>query len=117
MNRTRTKWVSELFLSGSRRWDINLINHLFYPHDADEVLKVHVQSSGKGDFIVWHCEKNGLFSIKSVYNLALMLNERMEDSGQSRNAGSYESASSRNHVVGQRSLMIKNWFISSAYGV
>lgn len=68
-NRTRIKWVSELFISGSRRWDVNFMNHMFYPHDVEEIVKVRIRSSGEGNFIAWHHEKNSLFSIKSAYNL------------------------------------------------
>ena len=34
-SRTRNKWVSDLFLSGPRNWDQNLVKHVFYPHDAE----------------------------------------------------------------------------------
>ena len=56
--RSRLKWVSYLFKSGSREWDDNIIRHLFYLHDAEEILKLPIQSSGDGDFIAWHFEKN-----------------------------------------------------------
>lgn len=36
-----------------------------------------------GDFIAWHYARNGVFSIKSAYNLVLNLMERTDDSGQS----------------------------------
>ena len=75
-NRTRIKWVSALILSGPRRWDQNLVRHLFYPYDAEEILSLRLQSSGEADFIAWHFEKNGLFSVKSVYMLALNIKER-----------------------------------------
>ena len=57
-NRTRIKWVSDFILSGPRRWDENLVRHLFYPHDAEEILSLCLQSSGEADFIAWHFEKN-----------------------------------------------------------
>ena len=70
-SRTRIKLVSELFLSGSRSWDENLIRHLFYIHDAEEILKLRILRVGEGDFIAWHHEKSGLFFVKSAYRLAL----------------------------------------------
>jgi hypothetical protein len=63
-NRTRLKWVSELFMSGTRRWDENIISHLFYTHDAEEILNLRIQTIGEGDLIAWHYEKNGMFSVK-----------------------------------------------------
>ena len=85
-NRTRIKWVSELFLSGSRSWDENLIRHLFYIHDAEEILKLRILRVGEGDIIDWHHEKSGLFSVKSAYRLALNLKEPRIDSGNSSDA-------------------------------
>ena len=82
-NRSRLKWVSDLFKSGSREWNNNIIRHLFHHHDAEEILKLRIQSSGDGDLIAWHFEKNGLFSVKSAYNLALKLKDRKENIGQS----------------------------------
>lgn len=65
-NKTRLKWVSDLFLGGTRKWDENLIRYLFYPHDAAKILNLLIQASGEGDFIAWHFEKNGMFFVKSV---------------------------------------------------
>ena len=78
-NRTMIKWVSGLILSGPRRWDENLVRHLFYPHDAEEILSLCLKSLGDGDFFTWHFDKNGLFLLKSVYKLVLNLKDRKED--------------------------------------
>ena len=85
-NRTMIKWVSDLMMSGQRRWDENLIRHLFYPHDAEEILKLRILNLNEGDFIAWHHEKNGLFSVKSAYNLVLKLKDRKENVGKSNTA-------------------------------
>ena len=73
--RTRVKWVAGLFMSGSRRWDENLIRHLFSPHDAEKILKLRILNLNEGGFIAWHHEKNGLFSVKSAYRLALNIKD------------------------------------------
>ena len=44
--RSRLKWVSDLFKSGSRDWDHNIIRHLFYHHDAEEILKLQFNPRG-----------------------------------------------------------------------
>ena len=76
------KWVSDLFLSGRKAWDENLIEYLFYPHDAEEILKIRIHAYGDGDFIAWHYENNGIFSVKSAYNLALKLKDSQDKLGQ-----------------------------------
>lgn len=85
-NRTRIKWVSELFMSGSRSWDVNLIRHLFYPYDAEEILKLRTLNLGEGDLIAWHHEKSGLFSVKSACRLALILKQSQGEVGNSSSA-------------------------------
>ena len=40
---------------------MKIILDIFYPHDVEEILKLWIQSSGDGDFIAWHFEKNGFF--------------------------------------------------------
>ena len=80
---TRLKLVSDLFMSGRKCWDENLIKYLFYPHDAEEILKIRIQASRDGDFVAWHHEKNGIFSVKSAYNFALNLKDSQDPVGQS----------------------------------
>ena len=85
-NRARIKWVSELFLGGTRRWDENMIRHLFLIHDAEEILKLRSLTTGEGNFIAWHQEKSSLFSVKSAYRLALNLKDPKIDLGISSGA-------------------------------
>ena len=80
---TRLRWVSDLFLSGRKVWDENLIKYLFYPHDTEEILKIRIHAYGDGDFIAWHYEKNSIFSVKSAYNLAIKLKDSQDKLGQS----------------------------------
>lgn len=63
---TRLRLVSDLFGNGSNGWNENLIENIFLPHDAEEILKIKVPSSGGNDFIAWHYEKHGVFSVKSA---------------------------------------------------
>ena len=79
---TRLEWVSDLFMSRCKCWDENLIKHFFYPHDAEEILKIHIHACGEGDFIVWHYDKNGILFVKSAYNFVLELKDRWDTVGQ-----------------------------------
>ena len=71
-SRMRMKWVSDLILTGRKRWDENLVRHLFCPHNAEEILRLRIPSSGEGDFVAWRFEKTATFSVKSAYKLVLM---------------------------------------------
>lgn len=59
-----------------------MVRHLFYPYDAEEILRLRIQSNGDGDFVAWHFEKTGMFSVKSAYKLALTLKDKKEYEGQ-----------------------------------
>jgi hypothetical protein len=56
---------------GRREWDEQLIRTHLYPHDAEEVLKVRLTERAEEDFIVWHFERSGVFTVKSAYRLAM----------------------------------------------
>ena len=49
-------------------------------------LKLRTLNLGEGDLIAWHHEKSGLFSVKSVYRLALNFKQSKGDSGNSSGA-------------------------------
>ena len=63
---TRLILVYDLFMRGCKGWDENLIKYLFYPHDAEEILKIRIQTFRDGDFVAWHHEKNVYFLLKCV---------------------------------------------------
>jgi hypothetical protein len=65
LKRTRTwlRWVSQFMKVDRREWDEGLIRTCLYPHDAEEVLKIHLSNRNEDDFIVWHYEKSGMFSV------------------------------------------------------
>jgi hypothetical protein len=60
-----------------------------YPHDVAEVLKIRIPQRGGEDFVAWHYEKSGLFSVRSAYKLALdsEMAERAHERSSSRPSG------------------------------
>ena len=74
------------------------MKQLFYPHDTEEILKIHIQSSRDGDFLTWHFEKNGLFSVRSAYKLMLNLKDCKKDLRQTNGV-----------VNGERRLWVIIW--------
>ena len=59
---------------------------MFYSYDAEEILKLRIPTVGEEDFIAWHYEKNGMFSVKSAYRLALNLKNNKSETGSSSDA-------------------------------
>jgi hypothetical protein len=54
-------------------WNAQLIHNIFYPHDADVILRLNPPDTSRKDFLAWHYESNGMFSVRSAYKLAYNL--------------------------------------------
>jgi hypothetical protein len=65
--------VSELLDIDGRGCDFNKINQIFNQPDTEEIAKIKIPTRLSEDFIAWHREKSGVFSVRSAYNLALKL--------------------------------------------
>ncbi|KAG2560335.1 hypothetical protein PVAP13_8KG058660 [Panicum virgatum] len=63
--RCRLRWVSQLNYGDVQDWDRDLVKTIFHKHDAEEVLKIRIPTRPTDDFIAWHFEKSGIFSIKN----------------------------------------------------
>jgi hypothetical protein len=70
---TRIRRVSQLLRPGSNIWNKDLVNKVCYSHDADWILKLKLPPTPCEDFVAWHYEKSGVFSVKSAYRLAFNL--------------------------------------------
>lgn len=90
--RCRLRWVSQLIKQDDRSWDADLIWRICNPFDAIEILKIKLPQYQTEDFLAWHYEKSGLFSIQSAYKL--VLHARLDS-----NLGSSSSAAN-----GERSI-------------
>jgi hypothetical protein len=71
--RCRLKWVSELMVLGRREWNEQLLRTCLYPHDVAEVMKIRLPDRDEEDFVAWHNERSGIFTVKSAYNLTLRI--------------------------------------------
>ena len=69
----RLRWVSELLDIEGRGWDLNKLPQIFNLADAEEIAKIKIPTRAMDDFLAWHAEKNGMFSVRSAYNLALKI--------------------------------------------
>jgi hypothetical protein len=76
---SRRRWVNQLIYPGTNRWNTPLLRELFYEHDVQAILDIEIPENGQGDRIAWHFERNGVFSVKSAYRLALNLKHLNRD--------------------------------------
>jgi hypothetical protein len=78
----RQRWVSDLIDKNSMTWKEDLIRSLFPSYDAEEILRIRLPHSAEQDYIAWHHDKTGIFTVRSAYRLALLHNSEAFCSGQ-----------------------------------
>ncbi|XP_012847034.1 PREDICTED: uncharacterized protein LOC105967016 [Erythranthe guttata] len=64
--------VEDLIDQTSKSWDISIINEQFWPVDRERILAIPIGSSYASDKWIWHYTKDGKFTVKSCYQLALV---------------------------------------------
>ena len=74
----RLKWVSQLMDHNLREWDEEILNRYFYRYDVEETMKIKIPRGGEEDFVAWHYEKTGCFSVRSAYRLGVNLRDKDE---------------------------------------
>jgi hypothetical protein len=68
--RCRLRFVSEL-IDQVGSWWVDLLNEYFIPMDIVEILKLKPSPRLMDDQLAWAPEKDGLFTVKSAYRLAM----------------------------------------------
>ncbi|XP_058746446.1 uncharacterized protein LOC131619358 [Vicia villosa] len=62
-------FVKDLLLPNVKQWDVGKVNSLFDHVGAASILRVPLVEDVVEDRLVWHEEKNGVYSVKSGYRL------------------------------------------------
>ena len=60
--------VSKLIDSINGGWNHQLVNDIFWEEDAKHILAIPIRSD-MDDFLAWHYDKKGVFSVKSAYHV------------------------------------------------
>lgn len=71
--RCRLKWVSQLLDQDGRDWDFHKLADIFNMADVEAISNIKLPQRHVEDFLAWHMERTGKFSVRSAYNLALNL--------------------------------------------
>ena len=81
LNNSRVRRFHQLINAEEHSWKEDMIRTIFQPFDADVILKIKLPNYEEEDFIAWTQEKQGVFTVRSAYNLALELqNETLPNS-------------------------------------
>lgn len=78
----RSKWVSDL-ITENGTWDEAKIKLSFTPLDVDLIMRIRLPHREEDDFVAWHPDQHGRFSVRSAYQLALKLSCLEEGSSSS----------------------------------
>jgi hypothetical protein len=69
---SQKRWVSELISHESRSWNEAAVRECCFPRDAEVGIKLSARITE--DFLAWNGESNGLFSVRSTYQIVWQQN-------------------------------------------
>lgn len=56
-----------------RNWDFHKLSQIFNQADVEAISNIKLPQRSTEDILAWHMEKNGMFSVRSAYNLVMKL--------------------------------------------
>jgi hypothetical protein len=59
--------IKDLWITGQKTWNTDLINSLFSPSTADTILQTPIINANDQDTLIWKLTPTGQFSSKSAY--------------------------------------------------
>lgn len=76
-------------MSSPSVWNHVVIKGIFLPHDVESILSIPLAAGRGCDTAIWHFRKDGPYTVKSGYRLAMHLIKVRSSAGEE---GSYGSA-------------------------
>ncbi|CAB4283736.1 unnamed protein product [Prunus armeniaca] len=83
--------VADLIDSELKIWRCDLISRLFYPNEARLITSMPISRWGCPDRLMWHFHKQGVYTVRSGYDLALYLKRNGELGVKGDGEGSRQS--------------------------
>ncbi|XP_021593063.1 uncharacterized protein LOC110600514 [Manihot esculenta] len=65
--------VSDLFVPGELRWDLEKVLNIFFMDDVRSILAIPLPLNPRPDKLIWHFEKRGFYMVKTAYYCALSM--------------------------------------------
>uniref|UniRef100_A0A5B7BF13 Reverse transcriptase zinc-binding domain-containing protein n=1 Tax=Davidia involucrata TaxID=16924 RepID=A0A5B7BF13_DAVIN len=65
--------VADLIDQDSMSWKEDRVRDLFIPFEAEEICAIPLSVHASSDKLIWHYSKNGVYSVKSGYHIAVHL--------------------------------------------
>lgn len=70
INDLRNLMVSDLFLSGTKSWNMELVNEIFNARDVLTIQSIPCNFSKGADTCIWQPSSNGVYSVKTGYHIS-----------------------------------------------
>ncbi|CAN1743347.1 Putative ribonuclease H protein At1g65750, partial [Linum perenne] len=61
--------VCDLWIQGTKEWDVGLVEELFEPWDVEVILRIPTVHMEEEDIIIWHYGQFGVYIVKTAYKL------------------------------------------------
>lgn len=78
--------MNQLFMENQWSWDNQLVERIFCPEEVALLLSIPLSVCNVNDKLVWHWKKNGKFSVRSAYHIAMKDSEIMGITSKSSGA-------------------------------
>jgi hypothetical protein len=78
--------VSQLLRHESNEWDEGTLRRYFFHWDMEEIMKIRLPVNKRSDWFARQYKKTGIFSVRSVYKLALTRDHDLDAVGTSVSA-------------------------------
>ncbi|XP_043814106.1 uncharacterized protein LOC122724009 [Manihot esculenta] len=65
--------VSDLFVPGELRWDLEKVLNIFSMDDVRSILAIPLPLNPRPDKLIWHFEKRGFYTVKTAYYCVLSM--------------------------------------------
>ena len=72
--KSQNQLVSSLITEGGQQWNEAAIRNRFIEDMVEKILCIPLSTKGCTDFASWHHMKNGVYTVRSAYNLARTMN-------------------------------------------
>lgn len=79
--------VADLIDPSTEQWDVQLVNDMFGPVDAQHILSIPL-CDGMEDQLAWHFDNRGNFSVKSAYQLGVRIRDSLHHRDATTSASS-----------------------------
>jgi hypothetical protein len=63
--------VGDFIQTAGGSWDEEKLRKFFFEEDVTDILRILVGHPGSQDVVAWNYTKNGIFSMKLAYHLAV----------------------------------------------